>query len=140
MLACFPRTLAYAQHQSKHTCPHFNHDVKVDEKHANERQQSAKGLICDLDLMLSEHESSGNLSSFVLAQNNILKTIIAPQNLCGRSSEFELLLSLVNEISTSTLELVLVEEKVELVRGFLHLTHVSLKQKETASFLRKVGS
>jgi len=78
-------------------------------KYAEERYQSAKGLIYDLDLMLSEYESNENLTSVVLAQNDMPQTLLIPQNLYGRSNEFKSLLSVINKSNTSALELVFVK-------------------------------
>jgi len=77
-------------------------------KEAELRYQSAKGLIFDLDLMLSEYESNRNLSSVVLAQNDMPQTLLIPQKLYGRSTEFDALLSVINRSNTSSFELIFV--------------------------------
>jgi len=77
-------------------------------KYAEERYQSAKGLIYDLDLMISEYNSNKYLTSIVLAQNDMPQTLLIPQILYGRSNQFNSLLSVVNRSITSSLELVLV--------------------------------
>ena len=81
------------------------------QKEAELRYQSAKGLIYDLDLMLSEYGSNQNLSSVVLAQNDLPQTLLIPQKLYGRTEEFITLLSVINRSDVSTFEFIFVSGK-----------------------------
>jgi len=85
---------------------------KLLQKDADERYYSAKGIIYDIDLMLSEFETDQKLnkiSSTSLAQHDIQQTLFVSQKLYGRSEEYNTLLStLENVASKNTFELVLV--------------------------------
>ena len=67
-------------------------------KYAEQRYQSAKGLIFDLDLILSEYESNEDLTSVVLAQIDMPQILLVPiingvqarLNLCSSQEEVEL--------------------------------------------------
>ena len=87
-------------------------------KNADERYQSCKGLIYDLDLMISEYQSDNNLASVTLKQNDIPQSLIIPQQLYGRCSELESLLSVMSNESHS-FEIVFVKGKSGCGKSFL---------------------
>ena len=76
-------------------------------KNAEDRYRSTKGIVHDLDLMISEYDIDNNLSSIVLVQHDVSETLLVPQKLYGRSDDYNALLSSFDRIST-TFELVMV--------------------------------
>ena len=80
---------------------------KLLKKDADERYQSAKGIIHDIDLIMSEYASE---SKVTLAEHDLSDTVILPQKLYGRTNEYNALLSAYNRIlSSSCFELVFVK-------------------------------
>ena len=71
------------------------------EKDADDRYQSAKGIMHDLDLIISEHETDKKLLSIELMQHDIPETLIIPQKLYSQSSYFNTLMTAFDKITTS---------------------------------------
>merc|ERR1719445_2417340 len=81
---------------------------KLMEKNAEDRYQSAKGIIFDLDLMISEYKSDHELSSITLAKHDILETFILPQVVYGRKTEYETMVSALDRVSRGESEFLFV--------------------------------
>ena len=80
---------------------------KLMEKNADLRYQSAKGIMHDLDLIISEYKPGLEL---VLGEHDISDTLILPQKLYGRDNQYTTLLEVHNKVkSSSSFELVFVE-------------------------------
>ena len=77
---------------------------KLMKKNADDRYQSAKGIIHDLDLMITEYDSDNKLASANLAQHDISETLLIPQKLYGRSKEYSALFSLLGRLSPNSFE------------------------------------
>ena len=76
-------------------------------KNAERRYQSTKGIVHDLDLMISEIDSDNTLSSIDLVQHDSSETLMLPQTLYGRSDNYNELLSVFDKLP-NTFELVMV--------------------------------
>ena len=76
-------------------------------KNAENRYQSTKGIVYDLDLMISEYDTDINLSSIVLMQHDLSQTLMLPQKLYGFSNEYNALSSVFDKIPKS-FELVMI--------------------------------
>jgi len=85
---------------------------KLLSKYADERYYSAKGIIYDIDLILSEFNTDQKLnkiSSIPLAQHDIQQDLFVSQKLYGRSKEYNTLLSRLENVTVNnSFELVLV--------------------------------
>jgi len=81
---------------------------KLMEKNAEDRYQSAKGILFDLQLMLTEYDDDTGLCSVVLAENDFSERLLISQKLYGRSNEFEKLLSAFKRVSAGSKEIVFV--------------------------------
>lgn len=81
---------------------------KLMEMNAENRYQSAKGIIYDLDLMISEYKRDTKLSSVILAKHDISETLILPQDIYGRASEYEIMISALDKACTGSFELLFV--------------------------------
>jgi len=77
-------------------------------KNAEDRYQAAKGLLFDLDMMISEYDNIA-LTSIVLAQRDITEKILVSQKLYDRSSEFSHLLSAFERVCQGSIEVVFVK-------------------------------
>ena len=80
---------------------------KLMAKNAEDRYQTTKGIVHDLDLMISEYDNDDKLSSIVLAQHDRSEILMLPQKLYGRSADYNALLAAFGRISKS-FELVMV--------------------------------
>ena len=79
-------------------------------KNAEDRYQTTKGIVHDLDLMISEYDTDSKLSSIVLAQHDKSEILMLPQKLYGRSTEFDtLIIAMKRIIQNSSFELVFVK-------------------------------
>jgi len=76
-------------------------------KDAEDRYQTTKGIVHDLDLMISEYDVDINLSSIKLAQHDIPEILMLPQKLYGRSDDYNTLRLAFDRVQNS-FELVLV--------------------------------
>jgi len=74
---------------------------KLLKKEADERYQSAKGIMHDIDLIMSEYDPEAQSISFSLAQHDVSETLFVPQKLYGRFSEYKTLLSIVDRVKSS---------------------------------------
>jgi len=85
--------------------------MKLMKKNAEDRYQSAKGILYDLQLMLTEYDEDVTLSSVVLAENDFSGRLLISQKLYGRSNEFGILLSAFQRVSSGSKEIVFVKGK-----------------------------
>jgi predicted ATPase/signal transduction histidine kinase len=72
--------------------------MKLLEKNAENRYQSASGLKADLQICLKHLQSLENIADFVPGQYDISETFQIPQKLYGRTSELETLLNSFDQI------------------------------------------
>jgi len=84
---------------------------KLMEKNAEDRYQSAKGILYDLQRMLSDYDADASLGSVVLAEHDFSERLLIFQKLYGRSEEFDTMLSAFNRISTGSKEIIFVKGK-----------------------------
>ncbi|MEG5062674.1 ATP-binding sensor histidine kinase [Microcoleus sp. B3-A4] len=82
--------------------------VKLLEKTAEKRYQSAWGIIADLEECLEQLQAKGTIVDFDLAQKDITDKFQIPQKLYGREREIETLLSAFGRVSNGTTEIMLV--------------------------------
>jgi len=86
--------------------------LKLLKKDADGRYQSCKGLIYDIDLMISEYETDKALSSITLAEHDTSERFLISQKLYSRSSSYETFLSRIDALLRQhSLELVFVSGK-----------------------------
>ncbi|WP_020526713.1 ATP-binding sensor histidine kinase [Flexithrix dorotheae] len=67
--------------------------LKLISKNAEERYQSAEGLLYDLENCLKQIEINGKIGSFPLASQDFSEQLNIPQKLFGRETEIQLLLN-----------------------------------------------
>lgn len=84
--------------------------MKLMAKTAEERYQSAWGIKADLEKILTQLQTSGNISEFPLGDGDISDKFQIPQKLYGRETEIETLLTAFNRVASgkSQIELILV--------------------------------
>ncbi|MEG4069573.1 AAA family ATPase, partial [Microcoleus sp. Pol11C2] len=82
--------------------------VKLLEKTAERRYQSAWGIIADLEQCLEQLQAKGTILDFDLAQKDITDKFQIPQKLYGREREIETLLAAFERVSNGTTEIMLV--------------------------------
>ncbi|MBD1885764.1 serine/threonine-protein kinase, partial [Microcoleus vaginatus] len=82
--------------------------VKLLEKTAEKRYQSAWGIIADLEECLEQLQAKGTIADFALAQKDITDKFQIPQKLYGREREIETLLAAFERVSNGTTEIMLV--------------------------------
>ncbi|MEG4059233.1 MULTISPECIES: serine/threonine-protein kinase PknK, partial [unclassified Microcoleus] len=82
--------------------------VKLLEKTAEKRYQSAWGIIADLEECLEQLQAKGTIVDFDLAQKDISDKFQIPQKLYGREREIETLLAAFQRVSNGTTEIMLV--------------------------------
>ncbi|MGK7925686.1 MAG: AAA family ATPase [Spirulina sp.] len=83
--------------------------MKLMAKNAEDRYQSAYGLKADLEECRRQLEETGNITHFLLGQQDISDRFHIPQKLYGREKEIETLLAAFNRVTeTGTVELMLV--------------------------------
>lgn len=83
--------------------------LKLLSKNAEDRYQSAHGLLKDLQRCQEEWEQSGSIQAFALGQQDISEKFQLPQRLWGREAEIERLLRIFSEVAHGRTELVMVE-------------------------------
>ena len=82
---------------------------KLLSKNTDERYQTAKGLIYDLDMMISEYDSDTNLTDIVLAENDkALPQLLSRSKLYGREGDFDILSSVLKRVTHDSSEVVFV--------------------------------
>ncbi|MEG4516465.1 MULTISPECIES: ATP-binding sensor histidine kinase [unclassified Microcoleus] len=82
--------------------------MKLLEKTAEKRYQSAWGIIADLEECREQLEAKGTIVDFDIAQKDITDKFQIPQKLYGRERELETLLAAFNRVSNGTTEIMLV--------------------------------
>jgi predicted ATPase/GAF domain-containing protein/tRNA A-37 threonylcarbamoyl transferase component Bud32 len=75
--------------------------LKLMAKTAEERYQSAFGIVADLEECLRQFQSSGEIADFILAQQDFSDRFRIPQKLYGREQEIETLLSAFARINSA---------------------------------------
>ena len=77
---------------------------KLLQKSPDDRYQSTKGLIYDIDLFISEYQSNAKLKiNLEIAQHDMSENLLIPQKLYGRSKEYNILLTVKNRIVKSSI-------------------------------------
>ena len=82
--------------------------MKLLEKTAEKRYQSAWGIIADLEECLEQLQAKGTIADFALAQKDLTDKFQIPQKLYGREREIETLLAAFERVSNGTTEIMLV--------------------------------
>ncbi len=82
--------------------------MKLLEKTAEARYQSAWGIIADLEECLQQLQAKGKIVDFAIAQKDITDKFQIPQQLYGREREIETLLAAFGRVSNGTTEIMLV--------------------------------
>ncbi|MEM9275572.1 MAG: AAA family ATPase, partial [Cyanobacteria bacterium P01_F01_bin.143] len=82
--------------------------AKLLAKTPEERYQSAEGIKADLETCLHKLNSSGHISSFPLATQDIAEKFQIPQKLCGREEEVHQLLTTFKQVSQGETGMILV--------------------------------
>ena len=82
--------------------------MKLLEKTAEKRYQSAWGIIADLEECLEQLQAKGTIADFDLAQKDLTDKFQIPQKLYGREREIETLLAAFERVSNGTTEIMLV--------------------------------
>ncbi|MEG4278318.1 serine/threonine-protein kinase PknK, partial [Microcoleus sp. MON1_C1] len=82
--------------------------VKLLEKTAEKRYQSAWGILADLEECLEQLQAKGTIVDFAIAQKDITDKFQIPQKLYGREREIETLLAAFERVSNGTTEIMLV--------------------------------
>ena len=108
--------------------------MKLLEKNAEDRYQSAFGLKTDLELSLKGFIANGNgkIDYFNLGQEDYSDRFSIPQKLYGRENEIELLLNSFERVSNGATELILVE-------GYSGVGKTSLVNETHRSITKKRG-
>ncbi|MEO9484572.1 MAG: ATP-binding sensor histidine kinase [Ekhidna sp.] len=81
---------------------------KLVAKNAEDRYQSARGLMKDLDLCLKSWNKTGDIKDFELCQHDFSGDFQLPQKLYGREDELALLMEAFSRVSEGKLETMLV--------------------------------
>ncbi|MBN3898514.1 MAG: AAA family ATPase [Nostoc sp. NOS(2021)] len=82
--------------------------MKLMAKNAEDRYQSATGLLADLELCLKQLEAKGIITNFVPGRLDILSQLLIPQKLYGREEQVNELLAAFERITSGTSEMMLV--------------------------------
>ncbi|MBH8573312.1 AAA family ATPase [Nostocaceae cyanobacterium CENA369] len=82
--------------------------MKLMAKNAEDRYQSATGLLADLELCLKQLENQGEITNFVPGQLDILSQLLIPQKLYGREQQVHELLAAFERVTSGTSEMMLV--------------------------------
>ncbi|MGL1887027.1 MAG: trifunctional serine/threonine-protein kinase/ATP-binding protein/sensor histidine kinase [Reichenbachiella sp.] len=81
---------------------------KLMSKNAEDRYQSARGLMKDLDQCLEIWNETGDIQDFELCQHDFSGDFLLPQKLYGRENELSLLMDAFSRVAEGELETVLV--------------------------------
>ena len=113
-----PRSLIHAhlakippspkQIQSEIPQPVSEITMKLMAKNAEERYQSAAGLVYDLESCLNQLNNNGEIKEFELGQQDRCDRFIIPDQLYGRESEVKVLLDSFERVAQGSSELILV--------------------------------
>lgn len=82
--------------------------LKLVAKTAEQRYQSAYGLLCDLRSCKEQFQISGRIGDFDLGRHDISHHLLLPQQLYGRETETAALLAAFERTSRGTVELILI--------------------------------
>jgi predicted ATPase/signal transduction histidine kinase/tRNA A-37 threonylcarbamoyl transferase component Bud32 len=82
--------------------------LKLMAKNAEDRYQSATGLLADLELCLNQLKSKGIITDFVPGRLDVLSQLLIPQKLYGRENQVNELLAAFERITSGTTEMMLV--------------------------------
>ncbi|WP_375473875.1 AAA family ATPase [uncultured Nostoc sp.] len=82
--------------------------MKLIAKNAEDRYQSATGLLADLKLCLKQLETKGIITDFVPGRLDILSQLLIPQKLYGREEQVNELLAAFERVTSGTSEMMLV--------------------------------
>ncbi|MEG4960165.1 MULTISPECIES: ATP-binding sensor histidine kinase [unclassified Microcoleus] len=82
--------------------------MKLLEKTAEKRYQSAWGIIADLEECLEQLQATGTIVDFAIAQKDLTDKFQIPQKLYGREREVETLLAAFERVSNGLTEIMLV--------------------------------
>ncbi|GAB4175551.1 MAG: AAA family ATPase [Coleofasciculaceae cyanobacterium] len=77
-------------------------------KNAEDRYQSARGLLADLEFCLNQLQTKGEITDFILGHLDILSQLLIPQKLYGRETQVNLLLAAFDRVTQGNCELLLV--------------------------------
>ena len=82
--------------------------MKLMAKNAEDRYQSAKGLLADLEICLEQLKNTSKIADFTPGRLDILSQLLIPQKLYGREAQVNLLLETFEQVSQGYSALVLV--------------------------------
>ncbi len=82
--------------------------MKLMAKNAEDRYQSATGLLADLELCLNQLETKRIITDFVPGRLDILSQLLIPQKLYGREEQVNELLAAFERVTSGTSEMMLV--------------------------------
>ncbi|MBE8997673.1 AAA family ATPase [Nostoc sp. LEGE 12447] len=82
--------------------------LKLMAKNAEDRYQSATGLLADLELCLNQLKFQGIITDFVPGRLDVLSQLLIPQKLYGRESQVNELLAAFERVTSGTSEMMLV--------------------------------
>ncbi|NJP06178.1 MAG: AAA family ATPase, partial [Chloroflexaceae bacterium] len=82
--------------------------MKLLAKDANERYQSAYGLLHDLEQTIQQLDTSGTIAPFPIAQRDVSDRFALPQQLYGRQNELAVLLGTFDQVAAGSSALLLI--------------------------------
>ncbi|MBD2522994.1 ATP-binding sensor histidine kinase [Nostoc sp. FACHB-133] len=82
--------------------------LKLMAKNAEDRYQSATGLLADLELCLNQLKSQGIITDFIPGRLDVLSQLLIPQKLYGRENQVNELLAAFERVTSGTTEVMLV--------------------------------
>jgi predicted ATPase/signal transduction histidine kinase/tRNA A-37 threonylcarbamoyl transferase component Bud32 len=82
--------------------------LKLMAKNAEDRYQSATGLLADLELCFNQLKTQGIITDFVPGRLDVLSQLLIPQKLYGRENQVNELLAAFERITSGTSEMMLV--------------------------------
>ncbi|HEY9692729.1 MAG TPA: AAA family ATPase [Oculatellaceae cyanobacterium] len=82
--------------------------MKLLEKTAEDRYQSALGIKADLEICLNQLQNSGSISNFTPGQQDLFAQFVIPQKLYGREAEVTTLMAAFERASHGSAEMMLV--------------------------------
>ncbi|MBE9198969.1 MULTISPECIES: ATP-binding sensor histidine kinase [unclassified Nodularia (in: cyanobacteria)] len=82
--------------------------MKLMAKNAEDRYNSATGLLADLELCLHHLENPGEMTNFIPGRLDVLSQLLIPQKLYGRDQQVEELLATFEKVTFGTSQMMLV--------------------------------